>query len=114
LLKATFTHPPAAAKCATVLTSPHEGASGEKLSNYQVGAFEALEWTWHMLRGYRGQPRGVDEARRIIQEVLSKMGEGTSVDFEEKISEVKTAVKYPLSQFALCYVPESSNLLNED
>ncbi|KON30094.1 hypothetical protein AC482_04815 [miscellaneous Crenarchaeota group-15 archaeon DG-45] len=57
------------------------------MSNYQMGAFEALEWAWHMLRGYKDRPRGVDEARRLIQEVLSSMGEGAHIDFNERIRE---------------------------
>jgi len=97
LPKPTFTHPPPAAKCATVLTSPYEAASGIRLSNYEMGAFEALEWTWHMLRGYRDQQKGVDEARRRIQEILSNMGKGARVDFGEKISEDKATVKRSLS-----------------
>ena len=63
------------------------------MSNYSIGAFEALEWAWHMLRGYRGRPRGLDEARRLIQEILSSMGDGTKIDFDEKLSEVKTAIR---------------------
>lgn len=59
------------------------------MSNYRIGAFEALEWAWHMLRSYNGRPRGVDEARRTIQEVLSNMGRGAPVNFAEKMSEVK-------------------------
>ncbi len=63
------------------------------MSDYKVGAFDALEWTWHMLRSYRDRPKGVDEARSLIQEVLSKMGTGDLVDFGEKISEVKAPVQ---------------------
>ncbi|MCW3992211.1 MAG: hypothetical protein NWE79_05855 [Candidatus Bathyarchaeota archaeon] len=63
------------------------------MSNYSIGAFEALEWAWHMLRGCRGRPRGLDDARRLIQEVLSSMGDGTQIDFNEKLSEVKTAIQ---------------------
>ena len=66
------------------------------MSNYRMGAFEALEWTWHMLRSYRGQPRGVEEARRMIKEVLSNIGKGALVDFGEKISEAKVKTQCPL------------------
>lgn len=59
------------------------------MSNYRIGAFEALEWAWHMLRSYDGKPRGVDEARRTIQEVLSDMGRGADMNFAEKISTIK-------------------------
>ena len=49
-----------------------------------------------MLRSYRGQPRGVEEARRMIKEVLSNIGKGALVDFGEKISEVKVKTQCPL------------------
>jgi len=61
------------------------------VSNYKMGAFEALEWAWHMLRSYRDRPTGVDEARRLIQEVLSNMGKGVPVSFSEKMSEASAA-----------------------
>jgi hypothetical protein len=54
------------------------------MSSYRVGAFEALEWAWHMLRGFRDCPGGVEEARRAIQEVLADMGKGHDLDFGEK------------------------------
>jgi hypothetical protein len=59
---------------------------GEGVSNYQIGAFEALRWVWYMLRDFRDQPSGVDEARRTIQEVLADMGRGTEVNFREEMS----------------------------
>ena len=65
------------------------GRLGDRVSNYSIGAFEALEWAWHMLRTYRDQPKGVDEARYRIQEVLASMGEGDRVDFVKKMSQVK-------------------------
>ena len=55
------------------------------MSNYQIGAFEALQWAWHMLRNYKDQPSGVDEARKAIQDVLLNMGKGDQVDFLEQI-----------------------------
>ena len=53
------------------------------MSNYQIGAFEALEWAWHMLRTQKENPEGVEDARRIIKDVLSDMGEGTRMNFGE-------------------------------
>jgi hypothetical protein len=53
------------------------------MSNYQIGAFEALEWAWHMLRTHKDNSEGVEDARRIIKDVLSDMGEGTSMNFGE-------------------------------
>ncbi len=55
------------------------------MSNYQIGAFEALQWAWYMLREYRDQPRGVYEARKTIQDVLLNMGQGDKVDFQEQM-----------------------------
>ena len=57
------------------------------MTNYQMGAFEALQWAWHMLRSYREEPRGVDEARQAIQEILATMGRGSEVNFREETSQ---------------------------
>ena len=46
----------------------------DQVSNYEIGAFEALEWTWYMLRNYKDNPTGVDEARRTILELLKLIG----------------------------------------
>ena len=59
------------------------------MSNYQTGAFDALEWTWHMLHSL-DKKKGVEEARSIILETLSRMGEGARVNFSEMTSEIKT------------------------
>jgi hypothetical protein len=53
------------------------------VSNYKIGAFEALQWAWYLLRSYRDRPSGVEEARKAIQEVLADMGKGAEVDFRE-------------------------------
>jgi len=53
------------------------------MSDYQIGAFEALEWAWHMLRTQKDNPEGVEDARRIIKDVLSDMGKGNYVNFGE-------------------------------
>jgi hypothetical protein len=53
------------------------------MSNYQIGAFEALEWAWHMLRTLKDSPEGVEDARQVIKDVLSDMGEGNYVNFGE-------------------------------
>jgi hypothetical protein len=57
------------------------------MSNYQIGAFEALQWAWHMLREHRDQPGGVYEARKTIQDVLLNMGKGDQVDFQEHLQD---------------------------
>lgn len=59
------------------------------MSNYRVGAYEALEWAWHMLRSYRDRPGGVEEARRTIQEMLANIGKGDEVDFGDIIPHVR-------------------------
>ena len=53
-----------------------EESLGTAMSNYEIGAFEALQWAWHMLREYSDQPGGVYEARKAIQDVLLNMGKG--------------------------------------
>lgn len=42
-----------------------------------------MEWAWHMLRTHKEYPEGVEDARRIIKDVLSCMGRGNDVDFRE-------------------------------
>jgi hypothetical protein len=54
--------------------------------NYQIGAFEALQWAWHMLRMYKDQPSGIEEARKAIQEILADMGKGSDFNFGDKLS----------------------------
>jgi len=49
-----------------------------------MGAFEALQWAWHMLRNYKDSPGGVDDARQAIQQVLANMGRGDEVNFREE------------------------------
>ena len=56
------------------------------MSNYETGAFEALEWTWYMLRGYKDKPAGVDEARKTIQDILTHIGRGDQINFREQLS----------------------------
>ncbi len=54
------------------------------MTNYQIGAFEALQWAWYMMKEYKDSPRGIAEARKEIQEVLQDMGEGNLVDFQSQ------------------------------
>lgn len=60
-----------------------------KASNYQIGAFEALEWAWRMLHGYKDQPGGVEEARRIIYDILSNMGKEDKFNFSDKVPQTE-------------------------
>lgn len=58
------------------------------MSNYQNGAYEALQWAWHMLRNYSDQPNGIEEARRVIRETLAQIGNGEKINFRKKISPI--------------------------
>ena len=58
----------------------------ESASSYQMGAFEALEWAWHLLRTQKEHSGSVDEAYSTIQELLAKVGKGSNVDFRKEIS----------------------------
>ena len=88
-LQTTFTNLPPAESCAPLLTRSDETPK-IGMSSYRVGAFEALEWAWHMLRGFRDSPGGVEEARHTIQEVLADMGKGLDMDFGEKPSKLSS------------------------
>lgn len=57
------------------------------MSSYEIGAFEALEWAWNMLR--IGKSRELDDATRNIQDMLSLLGSGGEIDFHQKTREVK-------------------------
>jgi len=56
------------------------------MSDYQIGAFEALEWVWHILREYDNQPNGIEDARQVIRENLFMMGKGNKIQFKDKAS----------------------------
>lgn len=59
------------------------------MNEYQIGAYEALEWVWFMLRHQVNSPRGVEKARQLIFETLALMGGGENFNFLEKIAEFK-------------------------
>jgi hypothetical protein len=59
------------------------------MSNYEVGAFEALEWAWNILRA-RGGSGDINEATVCIQEALFTLGSGTQVDFRRKTSDLRS------------------------
>lgn len=58
------------------------------MSSYEVGAFEALEWAWNLLRSTNGAT-SPDDAVTQIQEILYTLGTGSRVNFQSKISEIK-------------------------
>ena len=39
-----------------------------------------------MLRNYNKDPEGIEEARQVIREILSHLGNGDKINFREKIS----------------------------
>jgi hypothetical protein len=54
------------------------------MSTYEIGAFEALEWAWNIVRAQNTiEP---DTANRI-KEMLFKLGSGSPVDFKQQITE---------------------------
>jgi hypothetical protein len=57
------------------------------MSNYEVGAFEALEWAWNLLRVQGGGD--VQEATIRIQEMLFTLGSGNLVNFQQKTSDLR-------------------------
>lgn len=54
-----------------------------RMSDYQIGAFEALEWAWHILREYDNQSNGIEDARNAIREKLSMLGNGDKIQFKD-------------------------------
>ncbi len=54
------------------------------MSTYEIGAFEALEWAWNVLRTEDLESK--DEATTRIQEMLFKLGSGTQVDFKQGLA----------------------------
>ena len=60
----------------------------DMISNYDVGAFEALEWAWNLLRTQKGVG-SLDEAVNSIQEMLYMIGNGNQVNFRQKIKDMR-------------------------
>ena len=52
------------------------------LSTYEIGAFEALEWAWNLLR--LNDDVKFDDATKHIQEMLLTLSNGTQVNFQQK------------------------------
>jgi hypothetical protein len=61
----------------------------ETAASYQMGAFEALEWAWHMLKTQKEHSGTVDEAYSTVQDLLAKVGKGGDVDFRKEISRLQ-------------------------
>jgi hypothetical protein len=58
-------------------------------SSYEIGAFEALEWVWHMLRSEKEQPGSIEDAYKKVQDTLATIGSGSDLNFKQKINELK-------------------------
>ena len=54
------------------------------MSTYEIGAFEALEWAWNVLRTDDIENKA--EATSRIQEMLFKLGSGSQVDFKQNLA----------------------------
>lgn len=54
-----------------------------------MGAFEALEWAWHMLKTQKEHSGTVDEAYSTVQDLLAKVGKGGDVDFRKEINRLQ-------------------------
>jgi hypothetical protein len=57
------------------------------MSTYEIGAFEALEWAWKVLRTQENV--GEVEAVRRIKDMLFQLGSGNPVDFKQQINDIK-------------------------
>ena len=54
------------------------------MSTYEIGAFEALEWAWNVLRTEDSGDKV--EATSQIRDMLFKLGSGTQVDFKQGLA----------------------------
>jgi hypothetical protein len=59
------------------------------LSTYEVGAFEALEWAWNLLRVK--SDANVEDATKHIQEMLFTLGSGAQVNFQQRTSALRAS-----------------------
>jgi hypothetical protein len=57
------------------------------LSTYEIGAFEALEWAWNLLRVRDGV--NTDDAAKHIQEMLLTLSNGTPVNFQQRANALR-------------------------
>jgi hypothetical protein len=57
------------------------------MSTYEIGAFEALEWAWNVLRT---QETVEADTTNRIRDMLFKLGSGSPVDFKQQLNEIKT------------------------
>jgi len=58
------------------------------LSTYEVGAFEALEWAWNLLRVNDGV--NIEDAAKHIQDMLMTLSNGIPVNFQQRANALRT------------------------
>jgi hypothetical protein len=51
------------------------------MSNYEIGAYEALQWTWKLLRNIKKNPNAIQVAQQVIDEKLKVIGAGNKINF---------------------------------
>ena len=48
------------------------------MTGYHIGAFEALQWAWNMLRN-----KSTKKGREEIRAILTRLGGGERINFKE-------------------------------
>jgi hypothetical protein len=51
------------------------------MSNYNIGAYEALQWAWKVLRENEHNPESISEAKKIISDEMVEISEGKQPKF---------------------------------
>jgi len=59
------------------------------LSTYEVGAFEALEWAWNILR--EKSDVNVEDTTKLILEMLFTLGSGRQVNFQLRTNALRAS-----------------------
>ena len=57
------------------------------MSTYEIGAFEALEWAWNIIRVH--EKIGEIDAANRIKEMLFQLGSGNPVNFKQQTNDTK-------------------------
>jgi hypothetical protein len=56
------------------------------MSNYEIGAYDALQWAWKILGNADETAQSIDEVRVEIINKLKIIREGKGISFKENIS----------------------------
>lgn len=54
------------------------------MSNYNIGAYEALQWAWNVLRENEKKPESISEAKRIISDEMAEISKGKQPEFNRE------------------------------